>query len=82
LHYTGFFNGKIGDRVCLKGNVVLFKFIRFGKPEDVKNKVKRQVEATKKSGGYIVSTGGKMGYRTLYENMFAVVEAVEEYGKY
>lgn len=78
----GFFKEKIGDRVCLKGNVNPLKFMRFGTPEMVKNEVKRQLQAAMKGGGYIVSTGGEMGDGTPDENIFALIEAVEEYGKY
>lgn len=78
----GFFKEKIGDRVCLKGNVAPLKFMRFGKPQDVRNEVKRQLEIAKKGGGYIVSTGGELGDGTPDENIFALIETVEEYGGY
>jgi len=78
----GFFKEKIGDRVCLKGNISPLKFLRFGKPEDIKKEVKRQIEAARENGGYIVSTGGEMADGTPDENIFALIEAVEEYGKY
>jgi len=78
----GFFKEKIGDRVCLKGNVNPLKFMRFGTPEMVKNEVKRQLQAAMKGGGYILSLGGEMVDGTPDENIYALIEAVEEYGKY
>jgi uroporphyrinogen decarboxylase len=78
----GFYKKEIGDRVALKGNVNPLKFLRFGTPETVKAEVKRQLDAAKEGGGYIVSTGGEMGDGTPDENIFALIEAVEEYGKY
>lgn len=73
---------KIGDRVCLKGNIHPLKIMRFGKPEDVKKEVKRQLEAAMEGGGYIMNTGGELGDGTPDENILALIEAVEEYGKY
>ncbi|MHB1376702.1 MAG: uroporphyrinogen decarboxylase family protein [Candidatus Humimicrobiaceae bacterium] len=78
----GFFKEKIGDRVCLKGNINPLKFLRFGTPETIKAEVKRQLDAAMKGGGYIISTGGEMADGTPDENIFALIEAVEEYGKY
>ncbi len=78
----GFYKKEIGDRVCLKGNINPLKFMRFGTPETVKAEVKRQLEAAKEGGGYVISTGGEMGDGTPDENIFAMIEAVEEYGKY
>ncbi|MHB1276608.1 MAG: uroporphyrinogen decarboxylase family protein [Candidatus Humimicrobiaceae bacterium] len=78
----GFFKEKVGDKICLKGNIAPLKILRFGKPEDVKKEVKRQLEAAMKGGGYIISTGGEMADGTPDENIFALIEAVEEYGRY
>ncbi len=77
-----YFKKKIGNRVCLKGNIHPLKFMRFGKPEDIRNEVKRQMEKAKRGGGYIMSTGGELGDGTPDENIWALIEATEELGKY
>lgn len=78
----GFFKEKIGNRVCLKGNLNPLKFLRFGTPDEVKKEVKRLLGSAKKNGGFVLSTGGEMADGTPDENIFAAIEAVEEYGKY
>lgn len=73
---------KIGNRVCLKGNIHPLKVMCYGTPEDVIKEVKRQLEVAKKNGGYIMSTGGELCDGTPDNNLKAMIEAVEEYGKY
>ncbi len=77
-----YFKEKIGNRVCLKGNIHPVKFMRFGKPDDIKKEAKRQIESAKNNGGYIMCTGGELGDGTPDENIKALVESTEEYGKY
>ena len=76
------FKEKIGDKVCLKGNVHPIKFMINGTPEQVKKEVKRQLDIAKKGGGYIMCTGGELGDGTPDENIFALIEADEEFGNY
>ena len=78
----GYFKQKIGDKVCLKGNINPIELIRFGKPEDIKKEVKRELDLAKKNGGYVMCTGGELGGGTPDENIWALIEATEEYGKY
>lgn len=77
-----FFKEKIGDRVCLKGNVHPLKIMRNGTPVMVKEECKRQIEAAKKNGGYVLTTGGELTNGTPSENIDAMIEAAEEYGAY
>jgi len=76
------FKEKIGDRVCLKGNIHPLKFLRFGNPESIKQEVKRELDSAKAGGGYIMCTGGELGDGTPDENIDAMIEATEEFGKY
>lgn len=73
---------RIGDRVTLKGNINPIKIMRFGTSEDVKREVKRQLAIAMKGGRYVMCTGGELGDGTPDENIKAMVEAVEEFGKY
>ncbi len=73
---------EIGERVTLKGNIHPIKVMRYGTPEDVKKEVKRQIDAAKERGRYIICTGGELGDGTPDENIRALAEAAEEYGRY
>jgi hypothetical protein len=77
-----YFKEKIGDKVCLKGNIHPVKFMNYGKPEDVKKEAKRQLLAAKSNGGYVMCTGGELGDGCPNENIYALIEATEKYGKY
>ena len=78
----GEFKRRIGDRVCLKGNIHPLRYLRDGNPRSVRDEVKRLVEAAKAGGGYIMSTGGELSDGTPDENIDALIEATEEYGRY
>jgi hypothetical protein len=71
----------LGGRFCLSGgvdNVVL----AFGKPEDVKAKVKRLIETLGADGGYILDASAIMQNDATVENLRAMSEAGREYGLY
>jgi len=72
----------IGDRVCLVGNIDPIRVMRNGTVEEVKNSVKRILEAGKKAKGFVLSTGGELANGTPPENIHAALEAAELYGKY
>lgn len=72
---------KIGDRVCLMGNVPPLNVLRNGTPESVFASVKQIVAKAGKGGGLIVAPGGYMDEGTPTENIQAMVDACEQYGK-
>jgi uroporphyrinogen decarboxylase len=72
---------KIGDRVCLLGNIAPLTILREGTPEEVKAECKRIVELAKHDGGFILSMGSGTARGTPSENIDAMQAAVAEYGK-
>ncbi len=73
---------KVGDRVCLKGNIHPIDFIRFSNPQSIRKEVQRLMNAAKKNGGYIMCTGGELADGTPDENIEALISATKEYGTY
>ena len=72
---------KIGDRVCLMGNVPPLGVLRNGTPEDVEAAVKDIIAKSGKGGGLIIAAGGYLDEGTPAENVDAMIRACEKYGK-
>lgn len=72
---------KIGDRVCLMGNVPPLKVLRNGTPMDVEASVKEIITKAARGGGLIVAPGGYMDEGTPDENIEAMIESTERYGR-
>jgi len=71
-----------GDRLALMGNLNTPELMLKGTSEDVFNASKSLIEDCKEGGGFILSTGDQCGRDTPEENIFAMVNAAEEFGKY
>jgi uroporphyrinogen decarboxylase len=72
---------QVGDRISLMGNVPPLKVLRNGTPEDVDSSVKEIIEKAGKGGGLIIAPGGYMDEGTSEENIEAMIEATERYGR-
>lgn len=71
-----------GDRITLMGNIhTTFPMLR-GSPDDVRSCAIECLESAMHGGRYILSTGDQCGRDTPDENLFALREVAEEYGKY
>ena len=71
---------KIGDAVCLKGNIDLIHVLLKGTPELVREKVKEAIRIAAPGGGFILSTSDSIRDGTPLENVRAYFEAAREYG--
>lgn len=71
-----------GKRLCLMGNLHTTEVMLFGTPAEVKAASRRAIEDAAEGGGFILSTGDQCGRDTPEANIFAMVEAAEEYGRY
>lgn len=72
---------KYGNRVCIMGNfncVVL----SFGTVEDARKETLRCLREGMEGGGYILVTGDEVPADAKWENLKAMVETVEEHGRY
>ncbi len=73
---------RIGDRVCIRGNVDLLYVIMKGTPETIREKVRETIEIAAPGGGFILSTSDSIREGTPYENVKAYFDAGREFGAY
>ena len=70
-----------GDRLCLLGNVDL-NILGLGTPEDVDREVRGLIRDVGPGGGYIVTSGNSLAGYLRPDNVLALSDAVEKYGRY
>lgn len=70
-----------GEKLCLKGNLHTSR-VMLNSVKTVEAAAIKCIEDAAEGGGYILSTGDQCGRDTPEENIFKLVEAVEEYGRY
>jgi len=73
---------EFGSKISLMGNLHTTDVMLRGSPEDVRRASKAAIEAAAEGGGFILSTGDQCPRDTPEENIFAMVEAAEKYGRY
>jgi len=71
----------VGDRLCLLGNVDIDLLAR-GTPDEVDAEVRGLIRDVAPGGGYIVVSGNSLASYLKPENVLAMSEAVEAYGRY
>ncbi len=71
-----------GKNICFQGGISIQKSLPFGSPEEVKSEVGQALNAMKENGGYIACTSHNIQSDTPLENIFALIEAYNEHGKY
>ena len=72
---------RYGDRLCLLGNVDL-NILGMGTPGDVEDEVRELIRDVGPGGGYIVTSGNSLAGYLRPENVLALSEAVQQYGRY
>jgi uroporphyrinogen decarboxylase len=70
-----------GDRICVLGNVDL-NLLGMGTPEDVDREVRELIRDVGPGGGYVVTSGNSLAAYVKPENVWALSEAVQKYGRY
>jgi len=73
---------RVGDKLCIKGNINTFEFMMNATPQEVETKCKRLIDDAGKDGGFVLSTGDQCGRDTPHANLFKMVEVARTYGKY
>lgn len=73
---------RIGNKLCIKGNINTFDFMLNATPDQVREKCRALIDAAAADGGFVLSTGDQCGRDTPHENIFAMVETAETYGRY
>ncbi len=72
----------LGDKVCLKGNLDPTHILLQGTPESVRAAARRALAEGGMGGGFILSPGCELPRDTPHENLEALVEAAQTYGRY
>ena len=71
-----------GDRLCFQGAISIQRALPFGSPADVRAEVRERIQALAPGGGYIISTAHNIQGDTPVENILALIEAYNEFGRY
>jgi len=71
-----------GKHICFQGGVDIQRTLPFGTPDDVREMVRRTLEAGKPGGGYIACTAHNIQPDSPVENAIALFGAYTEYGAY
>ncbi len=69
-----------GDRLCLIGHVDVDLLAR-GTPDEVRAKVRENIEVAAYNGGYCVGSGNSIPEYVKYENYLAMLDAAREFGR-
>jgi uroporphyrinogen decarboxylase len=72
----------LGGEMCLLGNVHPVEVLMRGTPEQVVEEARRCIEGAAQGGGFGLSSGGVIDRGTPPENIDALIEASERFGKY
>ena len=73
---------RVGDKMCLFGNMGPLGVMSKGSPGDVIAACKDLIEKGGPGGGYILSSSGSVNRDMPLENLEAMVYAAEEFGTY
>ena len=70
---------RVGDRVCLKGNVEVVTVILQGQPEEIRRAVQEAIEIGAPGGGFIMASSDSLRPETPWENVKAYFDAAKEF---
>lgn len=73
---------RYGKDIVFCGAIDTQKVLPFGTPDEVRNEVRRVINILGKDGGYMVASVHTIMHEVPPENILAMVDAVEEYGRY
>jgi uroporphyrinogen decarboxylase len=73
---------RYGSRIALMGNLHTTEVMLLGTPQDVERAARHCIAAAARNGGLVLSTGDQCGRDTPDENIFALVRAAREHGRY
>jgi uroporphyrinogen decarboxylase len=73
---------KYGDRIALKGNVDCAHLMTFGTPDEVIAATKEALRKGAPGGGFILSSSNSIHSAVKPENYQAMLETLEQYGRY
>ncbi len=71
----------VGTHCCISGNVPS-SMMQVGSPQDVEEYCRKLIKVCGKGGGFIISPGAALTRHTRPENVRALRDSVEKYGRY
>lgn len=71
-----------GKDLCFWGGIDTQKILPFGSPDEVEEEVKRRIEDLALGGGYLFASCHNIQADVPPENIMAMCEALQEYGRY
>ena len=72
---------RVGDRVCLKGNVEVVTVILQGHPAEIRRVVQEAIEIGAPGGGFIMASSDSLRPETPWENVKAYFDAAKEFAR-
>jgi uroporphyrinogen decarboxylase len=72
---------KIGDRVCLMGNLDPVGLLQDGTPERVTEEALRVLEVSAPGGGFVLAAAGAYGIEVSDANIRALLDSVKIYAE-
>lgn len=72
---------KYGEQICIIGNVSVDR-LSAGSPEEIDRIVQESIQTAGPGGGYMVSSSNSIPSYAKPENVTAMAEAIQKYGKY
>lgn len=73
---------RYGKRICFCGAIDTFRILPYGTPEQVRQEVRRVIQVLAPGGGYLLAAVHTLLDEVPGENILAMVDAAEEYGRY
>jgi uroporphyrinogen decarboxylase len=73
---------EFGDRLTFWGAIDTYQALPFGSAQDVRMEVKQRIEDLGNGGGYVICSVHNMQPEVPPENVLAMFEAANEFGKY
>lgn len=73
---------RYGAKLTLKGNLHTTNVMLRGTPDTVRAASRKAIDDAAENGRFILSTGDQCGRDTPDENLYAMIEAAEDYGRY
>ena len=73
---------RVGDRLCLLGNIEIGETLTLGAPTDVEAEVRERIRTLAPGGGYAVGSSNTVAHYVKLENFRAMIQATRRYGRY
>ena len=73
---------RYGHKICILGNVDCRYVLPFGSEQDVREDVRRCIDAAAEGGGYVLTSSNSIHANCKPDNVLTMVDEARKYGKY